>query len=125
MCPMSVQHLMALEVKPDDADVAVEQDKRFSRAVLDLEVNIAELVTSIVDVRAAQATVEADLIMIQNKIEVDIGHNSFDKLLRTKLMAYLVHCVVHTKELEALTDLESALMSECPSDGWVLSEQWV
>jgi len=70
---------------------------RFAKAVRDLEADVDHIVLDKVDVRRAQATKEEDLKMIQTNIETTVGQDTFNNMLRDKLMAHFVHCAIHTR----------------------------
>jgi hypothetical protein len=78
---------------------------RFTREVLaaqDVDI-IEQIVHRTVDVRKAAATVESDLAMIRGKIRESVGEDGFNDIIRTKLMAHLVHCRIHTCIPENMT----------------------
>jgi len=97
-CLYEIWRASSVFAKPTVMGYPLEEARRFKMAVKKLEVDIDELVNTRVDVRNAGATVRDDLAMIHAKIEADIGLDTFNSTVRTKLTAHLVHCSIHTKK---------------------------
>ena len=69
----------------------------FVKAVRSMEVDVDDLVEKSADIRKAQATVEADLIMITKKVAVELGIDKFNEEVREKLLAHFAHTAAYTK----------------------------
>ena len=75
---------------------------RFTKAVYDdFEANVVSIVETKVDVLKAQATEDADREMILGQIRGSVGVQSFNDVLRSKLMAYFVHCAIQHRQVNS------------------------